>query len=600
MIRTIRRSLLPAALLTLTAALESCGAVRRPSASQGQLQPQQAEGRGALQSAPGPQQQAAPRVADLIVTNARIYTVDDDRPLAEAMAIAGGRILFVGSERGAETYKGDSTRTLDVGGRTVIPGMVDAHAHLAGLGAALSSVDLVGTKSYEDVIARVVERAKDAPAGAWILGRGWDQNDWADTRFPTHDSLSSAVPDHPVWLTRVDGHAALANAKAMEAAGVTADTPDPSGGRIEHKSDGSPSGVFVDAAMGIVSRTVPAPTHDELRSQVLAAIKEANRWGLVGVHDAGVPRDIIDIYEELARAGHYDLRNYVMVDGSDSTAIDYYFRRGPQNALFDGRLWIRAVKLYADGALGSRGAALLAPYSDDPRNRGLVRTPPERIREVAVRALRSGFQVNVHAIGDRANRMVLDAFEKALDEVPVADHRFRIEHAQVIDPADIPRFAELDVIPSMQASHQTSDMYWVAKRLGTRRLAGAYAWRSLLNTGVIIPDGSDFPVEQVNPLISFHSAVTRQDAKNWPTGGWYPEQRMTREEALRGMTLWAAHAAFQDSLMGSLAPGKYADFVVLDQDIMRVPVTAILKTQVVATFLGGRAVYERGAASDQK
>jgi predicted amidohydrolase YtcJ len=300
----------------------------------------------------------------------------------------------------------------------------------------------------------------------------------------------------------------------------------------------------------------------------------------------------------MARAGEYDLRNYVMIASDDST-LAHYFARGPQRALHDGRLWISAIKISADGALGSRGAALLEPYSDDPRNTGLITVPVGRVRDVARRALRSGFQVNVHAIGDRANRMVLDEFEAALDSVPVADHRFRIEHAQILTPEDIPRFAELGVIPSMQASHQTSDMYWAGARIGPTRSLGAYAWRSLLATGVIIPNGSDFPVEAVNPLISFHAAVSRQDAENWPAAGWFPEQRMTREEALRSMTLWPAYASFSEKELGSLSPGKYADFVVLDQDIMRVPPELILKTQVVATYLGGRAVYERSASAAQ-
>ncbi|MDQ3808898.1 MAG: amidohydrolase family protein, partial [Chloroflexota bacterium] len=269
------------------------------------------------------------------------------------------------------------------------------------------------------------------------------------------------------------------------------------------------------------------------------------------------------------------------------------FQRGPQNGLYDGRLWIRSIKISADGALGSRGAALLEPYSDDPGNTGLITATGERIHQMAARALRSGFQVNVHAIGDRANRLVLEAFTAALQDVPTADHRFRIEHAQILNHADIPRFAALDVIPSMQASHQTSDMYWAGNRIGGARLLGAYAWRSLLDTGVIIPNGSDFPVEAVNPLISFHAAVTRQDANNWPTGGWFPEQRMTREEALKSMTLWPAYAAFQETILGSLTPGKYADFVVLDRDIMRVPAEEILKTRVDATYIAGKVVYER-------
>ena len=539
--------------------------------------------------------QAQQQAADLIVTNARIYTVDERRPFGDAMAIAGGRVRFVGSQRGALALKGPRTRVIDLDGRTVIPGMVDAHAHLLGLGMALRTVDLTGTKSYEEVIARVAARAREVPAGTWILGRGWDQNDWGDTRFPSHEALSRAVPGHPVYLTRVDGHAALVNARAMSAASLTSAATNPEGGRIERLPDGGPSGVLVDRAMGLVSRVIPAPSREELRAATLAAVKEANRWGLTGIHDAGVGRETIDVYEELAREGGYSLRNYVMIRSDDAT-LDHYFKRGPQSGLYDGRIWIRSIKISADGALGSRGAALIEPYSDAPDHSGLITTPRERVEQVAVRALRGGFQLNVHAIGDRANRTVLDAFEAALGTVPAADHRFRIEHAQILHYADIPRFAQLDVIPSMQASHQTSDMYWAGNRLGPTRLLGAYAWRALLETGVIIPNGSDFPVEHVNPLISFHSSVSRQDEHNWPTGGWLAEQRMTREEALKSMTLWPAIASFQETDYGSLAPGKVADFVVLDQDIMSVAPERILATRVIATYLAGRPVYERAAS----
>jgi len=530
--------------------------------------------------------------ADLVLTNAHIYTSDVNRPVAEALAVRGGRIAFVGSNRGALALAGPRTERLDLGGKTVITGMVDAHAHLLGLGQALRTVDLVGTRSYDEVIARVVERAKTARPGEWIRGRGWDQNDWADTRFPTHAALSRAVPNNPVYLTRVDGHAALVNAKALELAQVTAATPDPTGGRFIRDSANNPTGVLVDGAQGIVGRVIPAPSRAELREQTLAAIAEANRWGLTGIHDAGVAPEGIAVYEELAKEGRYSLRNYVMVRSGDSV-LDAFMQRGPQKALYDGRLWIRAIKLVADGALGSRGAALLEPYSDDPGNTGLITTPPERIKSVAVRALKAGFQVNVHAIGDRANRMVLDQFEAAFREVPTADHRFRIEHAQILRYQDIPRFAELDVIPSMQGSHQTSDMYWAPNRLGPARLGGAYAWRSLLNTGVVIPNGSDFPVEAVNPLISFHSFFTRQDTDNFPPGGWMPEQRTTRQEALLSMTLWPAYAAFMENESGSLTIGKYADFVVLDRDIMTVAPEEVLGTRVLLTMLGGKAVYRR-------
>ena len=539
---------------------------------------------------------AQQRPADLVVTNARIYTVDDTRPVVEAIAVRDGRVVFAGAARGALTLKGPRTRVLDLGGRTVIPGMTDAHAHLLGLGTALRNVDLTGAQSYEEVVARVAARAKTAPAGAWILGRGWDQNRWPGARFPTHEPLDAAVPGHPVYLERVDGHAGLANAAAMRAAGVTAATKDPAGGRIERDSTGAPSGTFVDNAQGLIERAIPAPTRADVRDMTLAAIAECNRWGLVGIHDAGESRQTIDVFEELAKAGRYNLRTYVMVS-DDSAALAHYFAIGPRSALYDGHLWVRAVKLYADGALGSRGAALLAPYADDPKNSGLLVSAPAHIEAVSERALRAGFQVATHAIGDRGNRLVLDAYERALAAVPTADPRLRIEHAQVLSPEDIPRFAALGVIPSMQASHQTSDMGWAATRLGPERVKGAYAWRSLLNTGVVIPNGSDFPVEYVNPLISFHSAVTRQSAANEPPGGWYPEQRMTRDEALRSMTLWPAYAAFQEHDAGSLTPGKYADFVVLDQDIMRVAAEDILKTQVLATYIGGKAVYERPAAA---
>ena len=529
--------------------------------------------------------------ADLVVTNARIYPVDDARPVVQALAVRDGKILFTGSAREAMALRGPNTRVVDAGGHTVIPGMVDAHAHLLGLGEALSSVDLVGTRSYEEVVARVANAAKGLPAGKWIIGRGWDQNDWGDTRFPTHEALSRALPNNPVYLTRVDGHAGLANAAAMRAAGITAATADPSGGRIE-RAAGQPTGVFVDNAQGLLERAIPEPSREDSRKALRAAIAEAHRYGLVGVHDAGESRRTIDIMEEMAKAGELPFRLYVMIS-DDSAAIVHYLSIGPRSGLYDNHLWVRSIKLYADGALGSRGAALLEPYSDDPTNRGLLVSAPAHIERIAELALQAGFQVATHAIGDRGNRVVLDAYAAALAAHPTADHRFRVEHAQILNHDDIPRFAELGVIPSMQAVHQTSDMYWAGSRLGLGRLAGAYAWRSLLETGVVVPNGSDVPVESVNPLFSFHSAVSRQDADNWPVGGWMPEQRMTREEALRSMTIWPAYAAFQERIMGSLTPGKLADFVILDRDIMTVPERDILGTAVLSTYIGGKSVYER-------
>ncbi len=533
---------------------------------------------------------AAP--ADLIVTNGRIYTAEGARPVVDALAIRGGRIVFAGDRLGARALTGPNTQTLDLRGQTVIPGMTDAHAHVAGLGSALRNVDLTGTSSYDQVIARVVERARVTPKGEWIIGRGWDQNDWGDTRWPTHDALSRAVPDNPVYLTRVDGHAGLANATAMQRASVTKDTRDPTGGQIERDAQGNPSGVFIDNAQGLVGRTIPAPTRAQVKESLKAAIAEMHRWGMTGVHDAGSSAQVLELYEELGKENALNIRLYAMISDNAPT-VEAWMRRGPQSALYDGMLWVRSIKLYQDGALGSRGAALLEPYADAPATTGLLVSPPEHIKDVATRALRAGFQVNTHAIGDRGNRLVLDSYAAALKVVPTADHRFRIEHAQILNFDDIPRFAELGVIPSMQASHQTSDMYWAGVRLGETRLRGAYAWRSLLDAGVIIPNGSDFPVEQVNPLISFKASVSRQDAREWPAGGWYPEQRMTRDEALKSMSLWPAYAAFQEGELGSLTPGKRADFVVLDQDVMRVPDALILLTQVLSTWVGGKRVYDR-------
>ena len=542
-------------------------------------------------SAPSAIAQSRPQPpADLIVTNARVYTADEARPLAEAFAVRDGRIVFVGSKAEANALKGPSTRLVDAGGRTVVPGMVDAHAHFTGLAQKLRAVDLVGTRNYDEVIARVVERAKTLPKGTWIQGRGWDQNAWGDTRFPTHEKLSAALPDHPVFLTRVDGHAGLVNTAAMRIAGLTAASKDPDGGKVLRDATNAPTGVLIDNAKDLVERKVPDPTPAESRSALKDAVSVMHQWGLTGMHDAGASRSAIDMFEQMAQAGELNLRLYVMIS-DDSAALTHYMAIGPRSALYNGQVWVRAIKLYADGAMGSRGAALLEPYSDDPNNTGLLLSAPAHIRDVAERALKAGFQVNTHAIGDRGNRVVLDAYEAALRTTPTADHRFRVEHAQTLSYDDIPRFAQLGVIPSMQASHQTSDMYWIGKRLGPTRLLGAYAWRSLLNSGVIIPNGSDFPVENVNPLISFHAAIARQDANDWPAGGWLPEQRMTREEALRSMTLWPAQAAFQEKELGSLTVGKYADFVMLDQDIMRVPAELVLRTRVIATYVGGKEVF---------
>ena len=533
----------------------------------------------------------AAQTPDLIVTNAKVHTVDEKAPSAEAFAVAKGRITFVGTSAAALKLKGKDTKVVDAKGQAVIPGIIDAHAHLSSLASALKVVDLTGATSLNEVLQRVAARAKATPGTGWLQGHGWDQNTWPEKKFPNKAALDAVVSDRPVVLGRVDGHSIYANSKALAAAGVSAATKDVAGGRIERDAKGEPTGVFVDNAMGLINRVVPRPTPEEFRVSIKDAIANVNSWGLTGVHDAGVSANEIAVYEAMAKAGEYNVRNYIMI--ANGTKLDSMLAIGPRSDLYDGRLWIRSIKVLGDGAMGSRGAALLEPYADDAKNRGLLIVSEEQIKTVAVKALKAGFQVNTHEIGDRGNRTALDAYEKAFAEVPTKDHRFRIEHAQILDPADIPRFAMLKVLPSMQTSHQTSDMNWVGTRLGESRLAGAYAWRSLLKTGVIIPNGTDFPVEQVNPFITFHSAVTRQDAKNLPAGGWRAQEKMTRVEALKSMTIWAAYAGFQEKELGSISVGKRADFVILDQDLMTVAPEKMLDTRVVATYLGGHAVYEK-------
>lgn len=527
---------------------------------------------------------------DLIVLNAAIYTLDSALPRAQALAIKDGRFILVGSNAEVDAIAGLQTERLEAAGRVIIPGMIDAHAHLPNLGRLLRTVNLKGTTSYEEVIVLVKRRAEQLKTGTWIVGRGWDQNDWDSREFPTHQALSAAVPRNPVYLERVDGHAALANAMALNLAGVDWRTEDPDGGKIIRDADGKPAGTLIDEARLLVASVVPPVSRRELVAQIQAGMREANRWGLTGIHDAGVGADTVELYEELAAQGQLTLRYYAMVEAGSPGLLEL-LGHGPRIAMGDNMVWTRAIKVSADGAMGSRGAALLRDYHDDPGNRGLMLADYDSVLTVARLALENGFQLNVHAIGDRANRSVLDAYQEALSEYPGRDHRFRIEHAQLLAPDDIPRFAQLGVIPAMQGSHQTSDMYWIADRLGGPRLEGAYAWRSLRETGVIIPNGSDFPVEDVNPLISFHAFVTRQDADGWPEGGWFPEQRLDREEALKSITIWPAYAAFMENDVGSITVGKLADFVILDRDIMTVPPDEILGARVLRTVVGGRSVY---------
>lgn len=534
--------------------------------------------------------------ATLLITGGTIHTMDDDRPRAEAMAIAGNRILYVGDLDNAVRYAGPETERIDLRGGAAFPGFTDAHAHLVNLGRSLSQLDLVGTESFDAVCDAVAGATRERPLGSWILGRGWDQNDWPVAKFPSHEALSAASPDHPVLLTRIDGHAVLANRKAMEIAGIDAVDADPEGGKILRDEQGRATGVFIDTASGLLKRHVPAPGRDELRRAARLAIDECHRLGLVGIHDAGVDTPTLEVYEAMIREGVFDFRLYAMLSAT-MPDLGEALGRGPRVGLGDHRLTVRCVKVYADGALGSRGAALLTGYSDEPDHRGLVITPREAIERITLDCLTSGFQVATHAIGDRGNRLVLDAYEDALDSTPHRDPRLRIEHAQVVHLDDIPRFAELGVLPSMQPTHCTSDMDWATDRLGPDRVRGAYAWRLLLDDGNRIPCGSDFPVERVDPLLGVYAAVTRQHPDGTPPGGWQPDQRMTREEVVRGFTIDAAYAAFEERSRGTLTPGKLADVTVFDRDILTCAKQEILEARAMMTIVDGRIVHDARAAA---
>jgi hypothetical protein len=523
---------------------------------------------------------------DTVFHHGVVYTVDGGFSVAEAIAVREGRIQRVGSSGEILKLAGPNTKTFDLNGKTVVPGLIDSHGHLLGLGESLQNLDLVGTESLDKIVALVSDRVADASSGEWITGRGWDQNDWVDARMPVHETLSACSPDNPVVLRRIGGHAALVNAAALAIAGIDHETPDPPGGKIMRDATGEATGVLIDTAQGLVGKHVPSATKEQTREAVQLAIDHCLSLGLTSVHDAGIPPSLVDQYKSMIDGNEFNLRVYAMLSGLSA--------QDPLVGYGDGRLTVRCIKVVGDGALGSRGAALLESYSDDPGNTGLLIVDEGRMTELTVAALRSGFQVATHAIGDRANHITLNAFESAMKTVPEAsDPRLRIEHAQIIALDDLPRFAALGVIPSMQATHATSDLPWAPKRLGDDRIRGSYAWRKLMDTGARIANGSDFPVENANPMWGIYAAVTRQDHDGMPEDAWQPEERMTREEALRSFTIDAAYAAFEEDEKGSIESGKFADFVVLDRDIMKVPPSSILTTNVEMTVLGGDVVYER-------
>jgi hypothetical protein len=527
---------------------------------------------------------AATDPADLAVTNARIYTMDATYPVVSSIAVKDGRIVAVAAE--AEARIGPKTRRIDARGATIVPGFIDSHGHMENLGQSLMEPDFRAARSISEVAAVVRKQAQAGKPGEWIRGRNWDQTNWGGA-LPTEAPLSKAAPDHPVYLTRVDGHAAWVNRRTLALAGITAATPDPPGGRIIRGPSGEPTGVLVDAAQRLVAARMPVATAARIRERLALAARECSRVGITSVHDAGVGGEALAAYRSLIGEGNLPLRIYAMI-GGDGELWREYLKRGPE---VGERLTVRSIKLVADGAMGSRGAAFLEPYLDDPANSGLLMLTRAQIERVARQAVEGGFQLNVHAIGDRANRTVLEACGAVLKGNN--DRRFRVEHAQVVAPGEFELFAKYSVIASMQATHATSDMRWVDARIGPERAKGSYAWRTLLSLGVPIAGGSDFPVEQPGPLRGFYAAITRQDESGRPRGGWFPAQCMTREEALASWTTAGAYAAFEENIKGSLTPGKLADFVMLSADIMQVPAVEIPKTRVLMTVVGGEEVFRQ-------
>lgn len=524
-----------------------------------------------------------------LVNAARVHTMDPARPVAEAFAYdAAGRLLAVGG-RAELAGRYPAARKVDLGGATVIPGLIDAHGHVANLGWSQLRADLVGTRSKAEVLERLRAFERTLPAGAWLLGRGWDQNDWPEREFPSAADLDAAFPDRPVWLRRVDGHAAWANSAALRSVKrELGGTWQPDGGQVLRDAAGRATGVFIDAAMDLVEAAVPAPDDATSERALVLGMQAAVRHGLTGVHDMGVSLADLRRYQRLADAGGMPLRIYALADG-DREALVWLCEKGLYRHP-GGRLQMRGVKLYMDGALGSRGAALIEPYSDETANAGLLLLQPAALDALAQRARRCGVQMATHAIGDRGNREVLASYAKALGGA--GDHRWRIEHAQVLALADIPRLAPLGVIASMQPTHATSDMPWAEARVGPARIVGAYAWRQLRDTGTRLALGSDFPVESVDPRLGLHAATTRADEAGRPAGGWRPEEKLTAFEALRGFTLDAAFAGFAEADVGSLQPGKRADFVVLAEDPLAIDPARLRELTVRATYVDGRPVWQ--------
>lgn len=544
-----------------------------------------------------PSAQSKTEQADIVFKNGNIYTVNERQPHAEAIAVKAGKIIFVGSNKDVKTYEGKDTRVVDLHGNTVVPGMTDSHCHLMGVGEREMTLNLEGSMSIEDFLAKVKAQVDRAKPGEWVTGRGWIETFWKPPVFPTRWELDKISPNNPVFLTRADGHASIVNSAALKIAGINKDTKNPFNGEfLKDAKTGEPTGMLIDGAQSRVASRIPRGGKDEAEQALLIGIKRSLALGWCEVQIPGNGYDEIELLKKLFGEGKIKLRIYDAVSGPGPSS-QRLLREGPMIGAFDNHFTVRGIKAYMDGALGSRGAALLEAYSDAPTTSGLFITKEEALLPMFVEALRKGIQIETHAIGDRGNRTILDLYEKALKTVPpgerkISEPRWRVEHAQIVNPADIPRFASLGVIPSMQTSHAIGDLHFATSRLGIKRLEGAYAWQSFIKSGSIVPGGSDAPVERGEPMIEFYAAVARKDQKGFSGEGWHPEQSLSREQALKMFTIWAAYAAFEEKLKGSLEVGKLADLTVLSKDIMKITEPEILKTLCVMTVVGGEVVYQ--------